>query len=202
MGRYVEIHGTHAVIVLLAHSRRRREAWLKEVIVDLAEHATAQQRVYAPHGETGYLHEHIGRSGILYSPGGPGGGGSYRVVSGVRRGSSDHPLYVHGGTANLDDSALDAAVMAGGNTQGRIYPKGGAARGIASVLETRRTRARWKTHPDSARRPALTFHKRGEPRKFRAWVSGQRPQPFAYFAFVSTSVYAKGRIRTIASVFG
>lgn len=182
---------------------RQRAVFLRSLLTDLAEHATAEQRIYAPSGETGYLHAHIRHGSLTYHPGGPGGGGSYQIVSGVVRGTSQHPLYVHQGTANPSDASIVAANRQGFHpSQGRIYPRGDRA--DASVVSTRRARRGYSFGDDGikmSRRPVLTFQKRGEPRKFRAWVSGQRPQPFVYFAFISTAIYAQGRLRASAALF-
>lgn len=47
---------------------------------------------------TSYLIHHVGRSLVVWRPGGAGGGGEYEVVFGVKAGSSKHPLYVEFGT--------------------------------------------------------------------------------------------------------
>lgn len=181
---YVDIEGTRAIIRVLAHTDQRRREWLKILTLDLGRHAMMMMRVYAPSGQSNYLHSHINMSGIVYRPGGAGGGGSYEVIAGVRRGTSEHPIYVHQGTKNPEGQTIHGALVGGtGDLQGRIYAKGAGAFGRATSF----------TH--AQRKPVLTFQKRGEPRRFRAWVSGQRPQPFAYFAFGHTAVYAKGRIR-------
>ena len=187
------------------HSGAIRARLLRGALDDMADHATTMQRVYAPSGSTGYLHAHIARSRIKYFPGGFGGGGRYEIVSGVLRGTSQHPLYVHFGTANPTDAQIENSFWdtASFPTQNRIYPRAGrAAASIFAPGEAghgrRRLRAGGTKGIDAPRgihRPALTFQKRGEPRKFRAWVSGQRPQPFVYFAFVHTAVYAEGRLR-------
>lgn len=214
MARDVEIYIDPRLRAFLNSGPMRARA-LREVLDDMADHATAQQRIYAPVGETGYLHAHIARTGIKYFPGGYGGGGRYEVVSGVLRGTSRHPLYVHGGTGNPTDAQIEDAYWGDRGTpssyptQNRIYPR--ADRGAATAIATTNVqgiygrigpRARLRVGgtrgidaPSGIRRPALTFQKKGEPRKFRPWVSGQRPQPFVYFAFVHTAVYAEGRLR-------
>lgn len=176
--RDVEIQGSREIIRWIRDGRRRRD-WLKELLSDLGDYATAQQRVYAPDSDTGYIQRHIQQGDITYHPGGPGGGGSYRLITGVKRGVSLHPLYVHEGTKNLSEGDIDAligpsgsGVSMGSTMQDRIYPKkpGGV----------------------------LVLNQKGNqkgPRTIRKSVRGQRPKPFVYFAFAHTSVYAQGQIR-------
>jgi len=196
-------HGT------IIGARRRREL-LKDLLDELGTFATNVAHTEAPVGETAYIQRHIGETGISYEPGGAGGGGSYSKTVGVRAGSSMHPLYVHRGTMSIygsmsagaqqllsrgDELGLRGMPMIGRN---RIYPRGDRA--AASVVETRRKRVTGKNFIEhvQGRRPALTFQKRGEPRKFRAWVSGQAPNPYITRTFVHTAIYAKGRLRAIA----
>lgn len=226
--RYVEIE-VEGVDELLARIRAHgpeRRLILRQWLEHLGEHATAYQRMHAPRGDTGYLHAHIGMTGVQYLPGGAFGGGTYQVVSGIRRGVSDHPFYVHFGTKNIITSGggsdfLFRAAVSGftGDRQGRIYPRAdrAPATSIATTLQEiddrtgrpiyrrisdrRRLRAGGEAGvdaPSGLRQPALTFQKRGEPRKFRRWVSGQRPQPFVYLSYINTAIYAKGQLRAIA----
>lgn len=188
-----ELHGMPLVRLALGSQSLRRREQLKEILNDAADKATAEMRIYAPVGETGYLHEHLHRSGMTYLPGGAGGGGTYQIVTGVRRGTSQHPFFVHGGTANRDlDTMTNAAVLGGGggaNLQGRIYARGGMTAKRYQLRVAQRG-----TKDPILRRPALTFQKQGEPRRFRAWVRGQRPQPFVYFAFQTTAIYVERRL--------
>lgn len=160
-----------------------RSARLKGFIEQLADIAMAWMHVYGPRGDTGYLQAHIHKGPLHWHPGGFGGGGSWEIEVGVLRGTSEHPLYVHEGTGIW------------GPQRRRISPRMDRAK--ASVFATGLPRARWQTvptdpvtgKPDTQRMPALTFQKRGEPRKFRLWVSGQRPQPFVRLAFQQTQIY-------------
>lgn len=204
----------------LTGARRRREV-LNGWLSFLADFAEIDLHREAPMGESGYIQSHIQQSGRGYEPGGAGGGGTYTRTVGVRRGNSEHPLYVHRGTASIygsmssgaqellsrgEDMGLNAMPMIG---RGRIYPRGD--RGAASVIQTSgldgkfyrissRNRVTGRNFMDhlQGRKPALTFQKRGEPRKFRAWVSGQKPNPFIYRTFRHTALYAKGQIRVVA----
>jgi hypothetical protein len=195
-------------LVSQASAAARRRA-LQQIIIHWGEYATAMQRIYAPRGESAELQQGIGMTlPREYLPGGAGGGGSYQVTSGVRR-TVRHAMHVHFGTANPGGLPGRALFMVGGTgeAQGRIYPRGGAtaARHIyRSQREFQQINARGRRGRGiddftyNQRAPALTFQKRGEPRKFRAWVSGQRPNPFVYRAFMTTAVYAKGQLRAIA----
>lgn len=211
MARYVDVEISRDLERFLSNEDvPRRRGVLKLWLEHLASFALAEQHHYVPHGETGYLESHLGRSGVHYAPGGFGGGGSYQIAIGVRRGSSKHPFFVHFGTANPEGQSPAAMMVGGVGMQGKIYPRGD--RMAATVLAKRAPRSfmmepsasllRWGTKGDWAdfhrKQAALTFQKLGEPRKFRAWVSGQRPQPFVYFSFVHTAVYTRGQLRTAA----
>jgi hypothetical protein len=196
MARSVEMENEQELLRWLRNGYLRREL-LKDLLANLQRHATHMQRVYAPIGDSMYIHRHIHAGPQIWLPGGAYGGGTYQRSTGVRRGTSMHPLYVHFGTAQPEGFSQRGLMMAGG-LPGRIYPKGGS-RAPASVLETRRERLTRSVQdpkvPGGFRRPALTFQKRGEGRRFRAWVSGQRPQPYVYLAYQSTAIYARGEIR-------
>jgi len=178
----------------------QRNAVLKLFVGHWAEFAAAEQRIYAPQGETGYLEEHIshtpahfhaGSAPARFGGGFGAGGGDWEASAGVRAGSSKHPFYVHFGTANTIPGMQQQSVTAlaraigGQNLQGRIYPKLDRARPFGH-------------------RPALgPIRIGGKSIGFRSWVRGQRPQPFVYFSFIHTSVYAKGQLRSIArGMFG
>jgi hypothetical protein len=196
MARGAELENERELLHWLRSGYLRREL-LKDLLVNLQRHATHMTRVYAPIGESLYIHRHIHAGPPVYKPGGAFGGGTYERSTGVKRGASLHPLYVHFGTAQPEGFSQRGLMMAGG-LPGRIYPKGGN-RAPATVLETKRARLTRGVEdpkvPGGYRRPALTFQKRGEGRKFRAWVSGQRPQPFVYLAYQHTAIYARGEIR-------
>jgi hypothetical protein len=179
----------------------RRRAILHQWLDHLADVAEAEMHRLAPIGQSkdsGYIQSHIGKSGFGYEPGGAGGGGTYTLTTGVRRGQSLHPLYVESGTKNIYSSGGFEAILRGGmtgegfgpamNLQGRIYPRNR----VNFLTPT------GKDFESAGKRPALTFQKRGEPRKWRAWVTGQRPQRFVYRSFHHVSIYAKGQMRVIA----
>lgn len=198
MGKYVDIEVDYGIKRALGPVQAaRRRAILKEVLGDWANHATTAQRIYAPIGETGYLHRHIGQTSG-YSPGGSGGGGEYKVIAGVKRGVSDHPLYVHFGTANPEGTSVRGMAVGGtGSKQGRIYPKAGRTATIYIPDELRKPGGSEEFRAQQ-RQPALAFQKKGETkRRFRAWVSGQAPKPFVYYSFLTTSVYAKGQLNSV-----
>ena len=47
---------------------------------------------------TEYTLRHVDRSSVHWLPGGAGGGGEYESVIGIKRGTSNHPLYADQGT--------------------------------------------------------------------------------------------------------
>ena len=192
--RYVEVEVSDSLKQLVGPVRQRaRTRALVQTIEHWANLSTAQQRIYAPRGDTGRLHEAIHQSPARqYLPGGPGGGGSYQISSGVRRGVAPHAEHVLFGTAlsapfffSPSSQGTDAL------TPGRIYPK--AARFRYLVDERFADGFEF-----NKRAPALAIQKKGEPVRWRAWVSGQRPNNFVYSAYVDTAIYAKGQLRAIA----
>jgi hypothetical protein len=192
----VEVQGVPLVLLAINSQSSRRLQSLKGILMSSALMATTQMHALAPRGETGYIQSHIHQGPITYHPGGAGGGGSYEIVTGVMRGTSKHPLYVHEGTANLSDEQIASLNSHGvGGITGRIYARGNRQR----ITRTMRWMQAGSDHASiKPRQPVMTFQKRGEPRKFRPWVSGQRPQPFVYWAFAHAAVYAEGRLRAAA----
>src|SRR3954447_23189480 len=190
--RYAHIEVSDSLRQLVGPVRQRaRTRALIQAIEHWAAISTAQQRIYAPRGESGRLLESIHTSqSRQYLPGGAGGGGSYQVSSGVRRGIAPHAEHVLFGTA------FDGPIPPGGHalTPGRIYPK---AQRFAHLFD-QHGEPRFDPFEMHQRAPALKIQKKGEPVRWRAWVSGQRPNNFVYSAYVDTAVYAKGQLRSIA----
>ena len=196
--RHVEVEVSPALKHLYGPVRQRARARaLIQTIEHWADISTAQQRIYAPRGETGRLLEAIHQSHPRqYLPGGSGGGGSYQVSSGVRRGVAPHAEHVlfgtslstpffFGGQGNLGMNAL---------TPGRIYPKAHRFK----HLRDDEGRERFEGTELGQRQPALRLEKEGQPVSWRAWVTGQRPNNFVYTAYLDTAIYAKGQLRAIA----
>lgn len=77
-----------------ANTRRRRA---KDLIENIGQFGEKILMAQAPRDE-GYILRHIGRDPVTFYPGGPGGGGEYRSVFGVKAGTSKHPLYAEFGT--------------------------------------------------------------------------------------------------------
>lgn len=190
--RYVEVEVSPSLRQLVGPVRQRaRSRALIQTIEHWADLSTAQQRIYAPRGETGRLHDAIHQTHPRqYLPGGAGGGGTFQVSSGVRRGIAPHAEHVLFGTAFGD------LIPGGGNfmTPGRIYPKSQRFRRLFDDSG----RDRFQDMELGQKTPALKIQKRGEPVRWRAWVSGQRPNNFVYSAYVDTAIYAKGQLRSIA----
>src|SRR4051794_13098777 len=99
--RHVEVEVSPALKQLYGPVRQRvRSRALIQTIEHWADISTAQQRIYAPRGETGRLHAAIHQSHPRqYLPGGAGGGGTYQVSSGVVRGIAPHAEDVLFGTS-------------------------------------------------------------------------------------------------------
>jgi hypothetical protein len=161
-GRYIEfdVDGVESTIAWLRLIEQRARRRLRGLIAGAGTYATYWMRIYAPIGESAYLFRHIDQTQVRWRAGGAGGGGEWEVISGVRTGTSRHPIYVHNATG----------IYAGRNY---IRPQKHGRRG-----------------------GVLTFQKRGEPRKFRRWVRGQRAQPFAYAAYQQARLYVTARTMT------
>ena len=70
----------------------------KDFLDDLSDHGIQLMKMYAPEGDSGYLHDHIDKSVATWEAGGAGGGGNYEQIVGVKAGTSQHPIYVEIGT--------------------------------------------------------------------------------------------------------
>lgn len=99
MAEWIEVHMTGADELDL-HLMRMEEVGnrkLRGILEGLGNYAQHWMRIYVPRAR-GYTARHVDQTTARWRPGGAGGGGSWEVVAGVRRGDSKHPLYVHGGT--------------------------------------------------------------------------------------------------------
>jgi hypothetical protein len=194
--RHVEVEVSPALKQLYGPVRQRvRSRALIQTIEHWADISTAQQRIYAPRGETGRVHTAVHQSHPRYLPGGAGGGGTYQVSSGVVRGIAPHAEHVLFGTALSRPFFSGAGTPnADAFTVGRIYPKAARFRHLLDA----EGREKFEGFELGQRMPALRIQKRGEPVRWRAWVSGQRPNNFVYTAYLDTAVYAKGQLRAIA----
>lgn len=118
----------------------------------------------------------------------------------VQQQTSEAPGISRGRSPFEAVSGIGPSGLLSNPTTGRIYPRGNRA--AASVIETRKRRVTGQNFMEhvQGRKPALAIRKRGEV-SFRAWVSGQKPNPFLYETFVHTAIYAKGGLRAIARAF-
>ena len=147
-----------------------------------------------PKGESLYILRHVDSTGVRYAAGGRGeggvpGGGEYVAVVGIKAGSSLHPLYVHHGTGIYDTRP--------GAARQPIRPR--ADRAYQVYIIAPGPRERQKRRAGHGRLAAITFQKRGEPRKFRRWVRGQQPQPYMYYTFRQAQIYAGARLLTLGN---
>lgn len=92
----VEVNGAGEILAALAWLETRHER-MKNMLLGMGSYGNYVMRLYT-HVSSGYTLRHIGHSGVRWRPGGAGGGGSWEVVSGVKSGSSRHPLYHAQGT--------------------------------------------------------------------------------------------------------
>lgn len=178
---WIEVEGDEIIDKDLEHIGDAAGRHLRRIVDSIANTSLYWLRIYVPVGESMYILRHTDRTPIKWRPGGTGGGGTYEVAIGIRRGLSEHAAYVNRGTG----------IYAG---RGAITPRGDRRR--ADVIATQRPRITGRPTKRTRRRPALTFQKRGEPRRFRYSVRGQPPQHFLYNTWRQTVVYARARIIT------
>jgi hypothetical protein len=93
----IELQGEDKIQAGLRMQEARQELNLRELVDDLAEAAEATLIAVAPRSSN-YILEHIAREGPVFMPGGPGGGGEWKAIVGVKEGTSRHPIYVDQGT--------------------------------------------------------------------------------------------------------
>jgi hypothetical protein len=166
----------------------------KRYVEELAAFARFRLIMNVPKGESLYLLRHVDASPVRYQAGGRSseniaGGGEYVAIVGIKQGSSFHPLYVHRGTGIYD--------VRPGSLRQPIRPR--ADRAYQVYIIAPGPRQGMKRRAGHGRRAAITFQKRGEPRKFRRWVRGQRPQPFMYYTFNQARLYAGARLLTLGN---
>lgn len=163
-----EVHGEDELMRFLVVGHDRANAAVWEMLDDIRHRGEYYLRLYAP-AYSGELLRRIGSNSPIPS-GGPFGP-ELEASAGVREGDR-HPLYVHGGTG--------------------IYKAGRL--GASAALRTPGTDGYIKSL-----RPGkpLTFQKKGEPRRWRMWVRGQKANPFVLYAYQQLVPYAKGRARVL-----
>lgn len=145
---------------------------LRGMIAGAANYGVYWLRLYVPRGQTRRLLQSTDASSATWLPGGAGGGGQWQSVVGVKR-TAPHAAFVAGGTG----------IYAG---RGLIRPRHGAAPGGFTWVSG-----------SGRRNNVLTFVKKDEPRRFVAFVTGQRPQHFLYLTFQQIRLYAQARVFTL-----
>lgn len=177
---------------LMGDAVRRRGRGLLE---DLALRTKLRLMLNVPKGETLYLVRHVASSEVRYqaggrSEGGIPGGGEYVAVVGIKAGHSMHPLYVHRGTGIYDTRP--------GASRLPIRPRADRAYQVYIIApDAPESRYQQKRKVGHNRRATMTFQKRGEPRKFRRSVRGQRPNNFLYMTWREAQLYASQRLLTL-----
>lgn len=160
----------------LAEQRLRRS--LRGMIAGVANYGVYWMRLYVPKGETRRILQATDASSATWRPGGAGGGGQWEAVVGVKR-TAPHAAFVASGTG----------IYAG---RGLIRPRhGGGPGGFAFISTTGFGSGKGR------RNNVLTFQKKGEPRRFVAFVTGQRAQHFLYLTFQQIRLYANARVFTL-----
>jgi hypothetical protein len=168
----IEIEDEHDIFARMERMEHELQGEARRMIDDLAEFTENWLKANVPIYDT-YLFRHIDSESARWVPGGPGGGGEWQSVAGIKRGRSAHPLYVEFGT---------------GIYAGRRLIRARYDRAQASVIAT--------GLPRLSRRAGgvVTFQKHGEPRRFRYWVRGQRGQHYFFYTWTVLNVYAHTRL--------
>lgn len=101
--RYIsaEVENANEVILWLDFQERRFKGLTRRLIDGTATYGLHWLRLYVPRGDKtdgGYTLRHTDRTQPRFIPGGPGGGGVWEAIVGIRRGTSKHPLYANHGT--------------------------------------------------------------------------------------------------------
>lgn len=93
----IEIEGEEKIFLALERQENRQREEIRNIIDDLSDFATIFLIGAVPQYNN-YIMNHIGRDHVTWMPGGAGGGGEWKSIVGVKKGSSNHPLYVEQGT--------------------------------------------------------------------------------------------------------
>lgn len=189
----IEIHWENEEVfeALLDEMERASRRKARGLVEDLELRTKLMLMLNVPKGDTLYIVRHVDSSGVSYQPGGRGegnipGGGEYVAVVGVKHGSSLHPLYVNRGTGIYGPHGLP------------IRPKRDRAISVYIIAPDAPRSRRQRLRTDGqAKKAAMSFQKRGEPRKFRRLVLGQPGQPFLYMTWREAQLYASRRLLTL-----
>lgn len=93
----ISVEGEDKTILALERMQRENERLARDLIEDLSEAGAVWLISFVPQ-YNGYILRHIDRAGPTWMPGGPGGGGEWKAIVGIKEGSSRHPLYAEFGT--------------------------------------------------------------------------------------------------------
>jgi hypothetical protein len=93
----IDIKNEHEVIHHLEQVEERNQHRARELIDELSKFTENMLTIMVPTYSL-YLFRHIDRSGPMWMPGGPGGGGEWKAIVGIKDGPSRHPEYVEFGT--------------------------------------------------------------------------------------------------------
>jgi hypothetical protein len=94
---WFEVEGEDEAILHLEIANELLRKRSKDFLEELSKDGMAFLYANVP-DYTSYTQRHVDRSDVHWKPGGAGGGGEYESVVGVKRGTSDHPLYANRGT--------------------------------------------------------------------------------------------------------
>jgi hypothetical protein len=179
MTKYIEIElsGDEAFMLFMRTLEAKIKGAQRGVVAGAANYGLYWLRIYVP-VSTAYTLRHTDASGAHWRPGGAGGGGEWEAVTGVKAGSSRHPIYAMSGTG----------IYAG---RGIITPR--LDRALASVITTSRLRGSFFNRTQ----PALRLSAPGRPTGYRYWVAGQRGQNFLYATYQQVRLYLNARIHTL-----
>lgn len=164
----VQLEGDRTLELGLTLIQAKARERLRGIVGGWSHYTLYWLRLYVP-VDSGYTLRHTDASTPTWRPGGPGGGGEWVSTVGIKTGTSRHPLYRAFGTGLYAGRGLIRPHHPGGFTLVSRNP----------------------------RRGVLTFQKRGEQRRFRYWVRGQRGRNFLYAAYQQARIYANARVHTL-----
>lgn len=168
----IEVKNEHEILRDLERLEERNHRKARELIDELSKFTEDMLAIMVPKKSL-YIFKHIDRSGPAWMPGGPGGGGEWKSIVGIKHGGSLHPLYAEFGT---------------GLYAGRKLITARHDRAKATVVATRRPRL------SKRQGGVLTFQKGTEPRAFRMWVQGQPAQRYFYLTWATLHTLARERV--------
>src|SRR4051812_42254508 len=161
----IDIEGEEKIIAGLERMEHRIHGEAREIVAELAN-ITSLALISTVKQHNGYLIEHIDSDGPTWFPGGPGGGGEWKSIVGIKAGASKHPIYVEFGTG----------IYAG---RGLIWASG--VKGLTGKYQAVQS---FRKRGEGGGKPIVRY-----------WTRGQRGQHYFYNTWRLLNVVAAARIQ-------